>query len=45
MDAVAQTLFYIGFGMGLVLVWMVWRRFLWTDKFFMQVGAGAGGLA
>jgi hypothetical protein len=39
MDGFAQTLFYIGFTMGLVVAWMVWKRFLWADKFFMPMWA------
>ncbi len=39
MDPIGQTLFYVGVSMALVNLWMVWRRFLWTDKFFFQVWA------
>jgi len=39
MDPISQTLFYIGVSMALLNVWMSWRRFLWTDKFFMQMHA------
>jgi tellurite resistance protein len=39
MDPIAQTLFYIGISMAVLNLWMSWRRFLWTDKFFMQMWA------
>ncbi|PSC70111.1 C4-dicarboxylate ABC transporter [Micractinium conductrix] len=39
MDATAMTLFYVAVSLGLVNVWMAWRRFLWADKFFMQMWA------
>ncbi|KAL4537156.1 hypothetical protein Ndes2526B_g04932 [Nannochloris sp. 'desiccata'] len=39
MDPIAQTLFYVGISMGLLNIWMSWRRFLWADKFFMQMHA------
>jgi tellurite resistance protein len=39
MDSIAQTLFYVGISMALLNLWMVWRRFLWTDKFFFQMWA------
>lgn len=37
MDPFAQTLFYVAVSLALVCLWMAWRRFLWTDRFFMQV--------
>ena len=39
MDAFAQTLFYVAVTMGLLMVWMAWRHFLWADSFFMQMWA------
>lgn len=39
MDTTAMTLFYMAIAMGLVNVWMAWRRFLWADQFFMQMWA------
>lgn len=39
MDPLAQTLFYIAFTIGLIILWMVWRHFLWAEKFFMQARA------
>jgi tellurite resistance protein len=39
MDSVSQTLFYIAISLALVCVWMSWRRFLWADRFFMQMWA------
>lgn len=36
MDSIAQTLFWMAISLGLLVVWMVWRRFLWAEKFFMQ---------
>lgn len=39
MDPIAQTLFYIAISMGTVNLWMAWRRFLWADRFFMQMWA------
>ena len=39
MDPIAKTLFYIGVSMAVLNGWMAWRRFLWTDKFFMQMWA------
>lgn len=40
-----MTLFYMGVALGLVLVWMAWKGFLWADKFFMQVQRGMALLA
>jgi tellurite resistance protein len=39
MDPTAMTLFYMAVSMALVLAWMVWRRYLWTDQYFMQMWA------
>ena len=39
MDGFAQSLFYVAFSIGLVLVWMAWRRFLWAEKFFLPMWA------
>jgi hypothetical protein len=38
----AMTLFYMSVSLGLVLVWMAWRGFLWADKFFMQASCRPG---
>lgn len=38
----AQTLFYMAIGMGLVLVWMALKHFLWADSFFMQASSVLG---
>lgn len=39
MDAISQSLFYSSISLALICVWMAWRRFLWADKFFMQMWA------
>ena len=39
MDSIAQSFFYTGVAVGVLNVWMAWRRFLWTDQFFMQMWA------
>jgi hypothetical protein len=39
MDPIAQTLFYVALSMAAVCAWMAWRRFLWSDRFFMQMWA------
>ena len=39
MDSISQTLFWASFAIAMVVVWMVWRRFLYADKFFMQMWA------
>lgn len=39
MDPIAQTLFYVAVSIACVCLWMAWRRFLWTDRFFMQMWA------
>lgn len=31
----AMTLFYMAVSIALVLAWMVWRRYLWADQYFM----------
>lgn len=40
----AMTLFYMAISLGLVNVWMAWRRFLWADQFFMQARRGGSPL-
>lgn len=39
MDAISQALFYSAISMGLIMAWMAWRHFLWSEKFFMQMWA------
>lgn len=31
----AMTMFYMAVSIALVLAWMVWRRYLWADQYFM----------
>jgi len=37
--AITQSLFYAAVSIAMVVAWMVWRRFLYADKFFMQMWA------
>lgn len=30
-----MTMFYMAVSIALVLAWMVWRRYLWADQYFM----------
>jgi len=39
MDSTSQTLFYMAIGISMVIAWMVWRHFLYAEKFFMQMWA------
>lgn len=39
MDPIGQAMFYTGIALALLNVWMAWRRFLWADRFFMQMWA------
>lgn len=39
MDFFAQTMFYIAFTLGMVVVWMVLRGYMWSERFFMPMWA------
>lgn len=39
MDYIAQTMFYVAFTLGMVVIWMVLRGYMWSERFFMPMWA------